>query len=91
MLEERLVSENSAPVSQICATGVAETPAPGNCGQVFHTARLSTEPRLTFMLPSIRSAFDEPRNITLSSLVSLRVFRLTCSSDDGRTVMMGEQ
>ena len=75
MLEERVVSENSPPVSRICATGVAETPALGNCGQVFHTAKLNTEPRLTFMLPSIRSAFDEPENITQSSLVSCMFHR----------------
>ena len=69
LLEERVTPDNSPARVGVCATGVAETAAVGNCGQIFGTAKLNTEPRLTFMLPSIRSAFDG--NVTQSSPVSI--------------------
>jgi hypothetical protein len=69
LLEERVTPDNSPARVGMCATGVAETAAVGICGQIFGTAKLNTEPRLTFMLPSIRSAFDG--NVTQSSPVSI--------------------
>ena len=54
-----MATENSPSRTEICATGVAGTPVFCNSAQVFGTARLNTEPRLTFVFPSVRAAFDQ--------------------------------
>ena len=69
-LGEYLATENSPPRTEICATGVAGTPIVGNSAQVFGTARLNTEPRLTFVFPSMRSAFDQQEDASELSSVS---------------------
>ena len=67
-LQERAVLDNSPPLNEMCATGVAETFCIVDDGRVFGTAKMNTEPRLTFMLPSMRSAFDDSEIVTQSAI-----------------------